>query len=71
MTFASFLFLAMMLAPLVLMIVAPLPPMEGGSPLLDFANAHRGVYSAGLICFVGLCIPAIAMFLALGIVAGA
>ncbi len=30
-------------------------------------NAHRGEYITELISFVGLCIPAIAMFLALGI----
>ncbi len=64
---ASFIYVAMMLAPLALMIVAPLPPMDGGAAILDYVNAHRGIYVAELVCFVGLCIPAIAMFLALGV----
>jgi hypothetical protein len=64
---AAFIYVAMMLAPLVLMIVAPVPPMEGGAAILDYVNAHRAVYFAELVCFVGLCIPAMAMFLALGI----
>ena len=64
---AAFVYVAMMLVPLVLMIVAPVPPMGDGAAILDYVNAHRGIYLAELISFVGLCIPAIAMFLALGI----
>lgn len=64
---AAFTYLALMLLPLGLMIAAPLPPMEGGGAVLDFVNAHRAVYIAELLCFVGLCIPAIVVFLALGI----
>ena len=52
---------------LALMIIAPVPPTEGGMVILDYVNAHRAVYLAELVSFVGLCIPAIAMFLALGI----
>ena len=65
--FAAFLYVAMMFVPLVLMIVAPVPPTEGGAAILEYVNAHRAVYLAELICFVGLCVPAIAMFLALGV----
>lgn len=64
---AAFVYVAMMLVPLVLMIAAPIPPVEGGAAILDYINANKGVYIAELISFVGLCIPAIAMFLALGI----
>jgi hypothetical protein len=64
---AAFAYVAMVLVPLVLMIVAPLPPMEGGAKLLEYVVAHREIYLAELICFVGLGIPAIALFTALGV----
>ncbi len=64
---AAFIYLAMMLLPLGLMIAAPLPPMEGGAAILEHINAHRAAYLAELACFVGLCVPAIVVFLALGI----
>lgn len=64
---AAFIYVAMMLVPLALMIAAPLPPMEGGAAILEYVNAHRAVYLAELVCFVGLCVPAMAMFLSLGI----
>jgi hypothetical protein len=64
---AAFAYAALVIAPLALMIVAPLPPSEGGAAVLDYVNAHRGVYVAELLCFVGLCLPAAVVFLALGV----
>jgi hypothetical protein len=64
---SAFAYVLMILVPLVLLIAEPRPPLVGGATILEYIAAHRAVYLAELICFVGLSLPAIAVFLALGI----
>jgi hypothetical protein len=63
---SGFAYVAMIIVPLVLLVVAPQPPTAGGAAILEYIAAHRGVYLAQLICFVGLSLPALAVFLAVG-----
>jgi hypothetical protein len=63
---SAFGYVLMVFIPLVLLIAAPHAPLSGGAAILEFIAAHRGAYLAELICFVGLSLPAIAAFLALG-----
>lgn len=60
---AGLVFVVMVLVALVLMVVAPVPPAEGG-PLLAYVAGHKGVYLTELICFVGLSVPAMVVFVA-------
>jgi hypothetical protein len=64
---SAFAYMLMILVPLVLLIAARQPPTVGGAAILEYIAANRAVYLAELICFVGLCLPAIAVFLALGV----
>ncbi len=64
---SAFAYILMILVPLVLLIVAPQAPTSGGAAILEYIVAHRAVYLAELVCFVGLSLPAIAVFLALGV----
>lgn len=64
---SAWVFLGMMLIPLALMVAAPMVPTTGGAAVLEFIVAHKAVYLVELICFVGLGLPAIAVFLALGV----
>ena len=64
---SAFAYVLMILAPLVLLIVAPQPPTIGGAAILEYIASHRAVYLAELICFVGLGLPAVVVFLALGV----
>ena len=57
------LFVLLVLVPVVLVLVAPVPPVYGRA-LLDFIADHRIVYLVELVCFVGLSVPAIVVFLA-------
>ncbi len=63
---AAFLYVALVLVPVVLVFAAPIPPTEGAS-LLEFVIAHKVVYLIELICFVGLSVPALAVFAALAV----
>lgn len=63
---AGLAYVLMILAPLVLLVVAPRPPTAGGVAILEYIAAHRAVYLAELVCFVGLSLPALVVFLALG-----
>ena len=58
------LFVLLVLVPVVLIFVAPVPPVDG-RPLLDFIAEHRIVYLVELVCFVGLSVPALVVFLRL------
>ncbi|MHB0927530.1 MAG: hypothetical protein ACYC3W_01200 [Candidatus Nanopelagicales bacterium] len=62
--FAAFVYVALVLIPVVLVFAAPVPPSEG-EPLLEYVLAHKLVYFIELICFVGLSVPALAVFAAL------
>lgn len=59
------LYVAMILVPVVLLFVAPQPPLSGGDEILQYIAANKTVYVIELISFVGLSLPAIVVFLAL------
>lgn len=63
----AFVYTAMVVLPLVLIFTTPQPPSTGGLAVLSYIAAHKGIYLTELICFVGLCIPAIGVFFALTI----
>lgn len=63
---AAMAFVAMVFIPLFLVFSAPLPPAGDGAALLDYIGAHPVVYIAQLVCFVGLSLPALLVFAALG-----
>jgi hypothetical protein len=63
---AAFVYVLMILVPLVLMVVQPMAPRTGGAAILEYIAAHKAVYLTELFCFVGLSLPAIFVFLALG-----
>jgi len=62
---AAFLFVAMVMAPFALMGAFPQPPLSGGAAVLEYIASHRAVYLIELVCFVGLGLPAMVVFLAL------
>jgi hypothetical protein len=55
----------MIIVPLVLLTVAPQPSLAGGAAVLDYIGAHKAIYLIELVCFVGLSLPALIVFLAL------
>lgn len=59
------LYVLMIIGPIVLLNIAPLPPLTGGAALLEYIAAHKLVYMAEFVSFVGLCVPAMIVFLAL------
>ena len=63
---AGLLFVVMVLIPLGLLLTTPVPPVEGG-PLLAYIAAHKTVYLIELICFVGLSVPALLVFVAVAV----
>jgi hypothetical protein len=63
---SAFAYVLMILVPLVLLVVQPQAPILGGAAVLEYIAAHKAVYLVELICFVGLSLPAIFVFLALG-----
>ena len=63
---ASLLYVLMVLVPVALIIVAPIPPEEG-SALLAYIDSHTVVYLVELVCFVGLSVPALVVFVALAV----
>ena len=52
--------------PVVLVLVAPLPPTQGAA-LLEYIAAHKVVYLTELVCFVGLAVPAMVVFTAVAV----
>jgi hypothetical protein len=63
----SLLYVAMIAVPLVLIFTTPQPPALGGSAVLNYIASNKAVYVVELICFVGLSVPAIGVFLAVTI----
>lgn len=59
-------YVLLVLVPVVLVFAAPVPPATG-APLLDFIAEHRGVYLIELVCFVGLAVPGLVVFVALSV----
>ena len=60
---AAMVYVVLVLVPVVLVLVAPLPPTRGVA-LLDYIAAHKVVYLTELVCFVGLAVPALVVFTA-------
>jgi len=63
---AAALYVFLVLVPLVLVLLAPVPPTEGAA-LLDYIAAHQAVYLVELVCFVGLAVPALVVFSAVAV----
>ena len=64
---AALLYVIMIVVPLVLVFAAPQPPPAGGAAVLQFIASHNVVYFVELVCFVGLSLPALVVFLALSV----
>jgi hypothetical protein len=62
---AAALYVGLIVVPLVLLTVAPQPPLSGGAAVLEYIAAHKAVYLIEFISFVGLSLPALVVFLAL------
>jgi hypothetical protein len=60
------LFVLLVMVPVALVFLAPLPPTEG-APLLEYIAEHKAVYLAQLVCFVGLAVPAMIVFVAVAV----
>jgi hypothetical protein len=58
---SALLYVLLVLLPVVLVLVAPLPPTQGAA-LLEYIAAHKAVYLVELVCFVGLAVPALIVF---------
>lgn len=63
---SAFVFVLLVLVPIVLVFAAPVPPADGAGVLV-YISEHRWVYLVELICFVGLSVPAIIVFCALAV----
>ncbi len=60
-------YVIMVVVPLVLLFSVPQPPAQGGAAVLDYIAAHKAIYYVELICFVGLSLPALGVFLAVAV----
>lgn len=58
---SALVYVLLVLVPVVLVVVAPLPPTRGAA-LLEYVAAHRAVYLTELVSFVGLAVPAMVVF---------
>ncbi|HEY3410079.1 MAG TPA: hypothetical protein VGK53_18065 [Propionicimonas sp.] len=59
-------FVLLVALPVVLVFVAPVPPTEGAA-ILTYIAANKTLYLTELVCFVGLAVPAMVVFLAAAI----
>ncbi len=59
-------YVLLVLVPVVLVVLAPLPPTQGAA-LLEYIAAHRVLYLIELVCFVGLAVPALVVFSAVAV----
>ncbi len=60
-------YVVMILVPLALIFSTPQPPAQGGTAILNYIASHKAIYYAELICFVGLSVPALGVFLAVSV----
>ncbi len=60
-------FVIMVVIPLVLLFTVPQPPAQGGAAVLNYIATHKAIYYIELICFVGLTVPALGVFLAVAV----
>jgi hypothetical protein len=63
----ALLYVVMIVVPLVVIFTTPQPPAFGGAAILSYIATHKAVYLAELICFVGLSVPALGVFLAVSV----
>lgn len=63
---SALLYVLLVVVPVVLVFAAPLPPTEGAA-LLEYIAAHQVVYLTELLCFVGLAVPALVVFMAVAV----
>jgi|SRR5215203_1724832 len=63
--FSAVLYVVLIVVPVVLLFVAPQPPLSGGKAILEYIALNKPVYVIELVSFVGLSLPAIVVFLAL------
>ncbi len=59
------LYVLLIIVPVVLINIAPLPPVSGGVAVLQYIASNKPVYLTELVSFVGLSLPAMVVFLAL------
>lgn len=64
---AALLYVVMIIVPLILVFIAPQPPSSGGAAVLQYIASHTPIYMVELVCFVGLSVPALLVFLALSV----
>jgi hypothetical protein len=64
---AALLYVILIVVPLVLVFTVPQPPGSGGEAILRYIASHKLIYMTELVCFVGLSIPALVVFLALSL----
>ena len=64
---AALLYVVMIVVPLVLVFTSPQPPTSGGEAVLQYIMSHGIIYMIELVCFVGLSVPALVVFLALSV----
>jgi hypothetical protein len=62
--YCSFLYVLLVLVPLVLVFAAPSVPASGGAAVLRYIVSNKATYMTELVCFVGLSVPALVVFLA-------
>jgi hypothetical protein len=62
---AAALYALLIIVPVVLLNIAPQPPLSGGAAVLEYIAANKAVYMIEFISFVGLSLPAMVVFLAL------
>ncbi len=62
---SSALYVVLIVVPIVLLFIAPQPPLLDGAALLQYIATHKAVYVTELVSFVGLSLPAMIVFLAL------
>jgi hypothetical protein len=62
---SALLYIVLIFVPIVLVFTVPQPPGSGGAAVLRYIASHKLVYMVELVCFVGLSVPAIVVFVAL------
>jgi hypothetical protein len=63
----AFVYVIMVVVPLALIFSVPQPPAAGGAAVLAYIASHKAIYLIELICFVGLSIPGLGVFLAVSV----
>jgi hypothetical protein len=64
---SALLYVIMIVIPLTLVFTSPQPPSSGGAAVLQYIASHKAIYMVELVCFVGLSVPALVVFLALSV----